>query len=344
VKISIIITVYNVKDYLRRCLDSVIAQTYTNLEIIISESRSTDGSKEICDEYAKKDPRIKVIHDESRDVVEARNSGLSIVTGDLIGFVDGDDYIEAEMYELLLQAITEHQAQVAVCYYRCLGEGERHCSYELKEPSESKETYLLSRVEALDAYVCEDEKIRISNTVWSKLFTREAVYGFSFDHVKYAEELMYITRAFCQSEKIVYLDRILYNYTVDRIGSGMNRKAAEDYLNVDVRVYKEQIAFLQARGLHESSQKAAYYFYRRTLFWFIDFKKEKHRRLVKRLVEMWREEAQEIRSCYRHPWVKRGDKVRMQVFLLWPGLYYFLDKCYNRYVIPRRQKTAKNLT
>jgi glycosyltransferase involved in cell wall biosynthesis len=304
----------------------------------VSESRSTDGSKEICDEYAEKDSRIKVIHDESIGVVEARNTGLLAATGDLIGFVDGDDYIEAQMYELLLQAIIEQQAQVAVCRYRCVGDGKRHCSTAPQDQIESGETHLLSRVEAMDLYICEDEKIKISNTVWSKLFTREAIRGFMFDKVKYAEELMYITRAFCQSERIVYLDRILYNYVVDRLDSGMSRKTAEDYLNTDVNVYKEQIAYLHSCGLHKSADKAAYSFYRLTLFWFIDFKKGKHKLLVKRLVKMLRGERQTIKKIYRHPWVKSGDKVRMRVFLMWPGLYYILVKYYDRFVIPLRTK------
>jgi glycosyltransferase involved in cell wall biosynthesis len=340
VKISIIITVYNVKDYLRRCLDSVVNQTYSNLEIIVSESRSTDGSKEICDEYAGKDARIKVIHDESRGVAEARNTGLLAATGDLIGFVDGDDYIEAQMYELLLKAITQHQAQIAVCRYRCVDAS----GHSVDEPEESGVTQVFARKEAIDIFVSEDEKIKILNSVWSKLFAREAIYSFMFDNVKKAEDIMYTTRAFCQSERIVYLDRTLYNYIVGRKNSLMSEKSAEDLLNIDTPIYHQQIAYLHSCGLHESSQKAAYSFYRRALFWFIDFQKGKHKQLVKRLVKMLREERHEIRRCYHKPWVKTGDRARMRVFLFSPRLYYVLVRVYDRFVIPVRQKRLSQLT
>jgi glycosyltransferase involved in cell wall biosynthesis len=339
VKISIIVPVRNVKDYLPRCLDSIINQTYANLEIIVVENRSTDGSKEICDEYAKKDPRLKVIHDDSCNrLADAWNVGLLAVTGELVGFVDSDDYIEAPMYELMQEAISEHQAQVAVCRYRYSYEGAPPSEHGLREQAGTGATYLFTRTEAIDLHVCEDEKIKILNPVWSKLFRREAIAGFFFANVKNGADLMFTTRAFCHSERIVYLDKVLYNYTVNRKDSVMGRKLASDFLDVDALLYKEQIAYLSAQGLNESAEKAAYSFYRRTLFWYIDFKKGKEKPLVKRLVNMLREEAPDIRAYYRHPWVKLGDKVRMRTFLFWPQLYYVLVKCYDRFIIPMRVK------
>jgi hypothetical protein len=187
-------------------------------------------------------------------------------------------------------------------------------------------------------HVCEDEKIKILNPVWSKLFTREAISGFFFDNVKNGADLMFTTRAFCHSERIAYLDKVLYNYTVNRKDSVMGKKSVADFLDVDALLYKKQIAYLRAQGLDESAEKAAYSFYRRTLFWYIDFKKGKEKLLVKRLVNMLREEAPDIRACYRHPWVRLGDKVRMQTFLFCPGLYYVLVKFYDRFIIPMRVK------
>ncbi|MDR0220144.1 MAG: glycosyltransferase [Lachnospiraceae bacterium] len=337
-KISIIIAVHNIRDYLERCLDSVINQTYANLEIILVEDHSTDGSREICDKYAERDARIIVIHDKSSSLAEARNVGLLAATGDLIGFVDGDDYIEAQMYELMLAAIIEQQAQVAICRYRCVGEGNRHTKLDRQGPSETEETYLFTQVEALDLLVCEDEKIEIRNTVWSKLFAREAINGFLFDNVKKAEDIMYTTRALCQAERIAYLDRILYNYVVDRQDSLMSEKSAADLLEIDVPILREQIAYVHFCGFHESADKAAYSFYRRTLFWFINFQRGRRKALVKQLVPMLRGERQTIKEIYRHPWVKTGDRVRMRVFLFWPRLYYILVKYYDRYVIPVRTK------
>ena len=97
--ISVIVPVYNVEKFLVKCVDSILAQTYTNLEIIIVDDGSPDNCPAICDELAKKDSRIKVIHKENGGASSARNAGLDIAKGEYIGFVDGDDYIAKDMYE-----------------------------------------------------------------------------------------------------------------------------------------------------------------------------------------------------------------------------------------------------
>ena len=99
--ISIIIPVYRVEKYLRACVDSVLAQTYKNLEIILVDDGSPDNCGQICEEYAAKDGRVRVIHQTNQGVAAARNSGLEIATGEYIGFVDSDDYIDSDMYEYL---------------------------------------------------------------------------------------------------------------------------------------------------------------------------------------------------------------------------------------------------
>ena len=97
-KISIIVPIYKVEDYLPQCLDSLVGQTYQNMEIILVEDGSPDNSGAICDAYAAKDARVRVIHKKNGGVSSARNAGLAAVTGDLIGFLDGDDFISPDMY------------------------------------------------------------------------------------------------------------------------------------------------------------------------------------------------------------------------------------------------------
>ena len=116
-KISIIIPVYNVEAYLRKCLDSVIAQTYTNVEIILINDGSTDDSGVICDEYAKADSRIKVFHQPNKGASAARNIGLKNFTGQYIGFVDSDDWIEPNMYEVLYNLIKAKNTSFSVVSY-----------------------------------------------------------------------------------------------------------------------------------------------------------------------------------------------------------------------------------
>ena len=115
--ISVIVPIYNVEKYINRCIDSIIEQTYTNLEIILVDDGSTDNSGSICDEYAKKDNRIKVIHKENGGVSSARNVGLDTAIGQYITFVDSDDYIEKKYCEILLKTLKKQKADCVACGY-----------------------------------------------------------------------------------------------------------------------------------------------------------------------------------------------------------------------------------
>lgn len=107
VLVSIIVPVYNVEKYLEKCIESIINQTYSNLEIVLSDDGSTDNSPSICDEYALKDSRIRVIHKSNGGLSDARNAALDIISGKYITFIDSDDYIEKEAIEILVNAMTK---------------------------------------------------------------------------------------------------------------------------------------------------------------------------------------------------------------------------------------------
>ena len=129
-KISVIVPVYKVEPYLRKCLDSIVNQTYRNLEIILVDDGSPDNCGAICDEYAAGDGRIRVIHQENGGVSSARNAGLSAVTGEWVGWVDSDDWIEPDMYEYLLKNALEQNADIAVCsHYEVHRETEVFCGW-----------------------------------------------------------------------------------------------------------------------------------------------------------------------------------------------------------------------
>lgn len=117
-KISIIIPAYNICDYIGKCLDSVLAQTHTNLEIIVVDDGSTDSTGDIINEYAERESRIKAIHQENSGVTRARFRGIVIATGEYIGFIDGDDYIEPQMYEKLLKNAERFKADISHCGYQ----------------------------------------------------------------------------------------------------------------------------------------------------------------------------------------------------------------------------------
>ena len=121
-KISIIIPAYNIAPYLPRCLDSVLEQTYTNLEIIVVDDGSKDDTRAVIEEYAERDNRIVPVYKENTGVSDTRNKGLDVATGDYIGFIDGDDYIEKNMYEVLMSNAIKYNADIS------------HCGYKLKFP------------------------------------------------------------------------------------------------------------------------------------------------------------------------------------------------------------------
>lgn len=113
--ISVIVPVYKVEKFLDRCINSIIQQTFTNLEIILVDDGSPDRSGEICDEWKMKDKRIRVIHKENGGLSDARNKGLDVATGDYVAFIDSDDWIDPDMFQLLYDATQKYQADIAEC-------------------------------------------------------------------------------------------------------------------------------------------------------------------------------------------------------------------------------------
>src|SRR5690625_1367019 len=116
-EISIIVPVYNLEDYLHKCIDSILAQTFTNFELILVNDGSTDRSSEICEEYASIDHRIRVIHKKNGGVASSRNAGLEVAKGEYIGFVDNDDYINEYMFETLYNNARTYSSDILFCDY-----------------------------------------------------------------------------------------------------------------------------------------------------------------------------------------------------------------------------------
>ena len=174
--ISVIVPVYNVEPYLRKCLDSVINQTYKDMEILIVDDGSTDGSDDICDEY-KTDKRVRVFHTENRGLSCARNVGLDNAKGDWIGFVDSDDWIEPEMYELLIKGAEETGADIVEC-----GIFTEYKTRTIQYP-------------AIQTTVCETEAIealigsKIKNQVWNKIWKAECFADIRFPEGHNSEDI-----------------------------------------------------------------------------------------------------------------------------------------------------------
>lgn len=332
--ISIIVPVYNMEQYLERCMNSIWQQTYTNLEIILVDDGSTDQSPQMCDDYARKDSRIKVVHKQNGGLSDARNAGLAIASGAYIGYVDSDDWIEPDMYERMYEACVEHDAQVAVCRYAQVYKD------HVVQGGNGKVTAFV-RDELLHIYIGGHDDYVIYNSVWSKLFAREVVEDVQFPKGRNSEDIMYTTKAFCKADRGVYIDTCLYDYVLDRDGSIMNVKRGERMFQDELPFWREQIAYIREHVSHEMGDFAAYHYYRRLLFYYIDWKNETKQvrgDYAKRIAEELKCNRKEIQRIYRNDFVSTGDRARMKLALASPGLYSCVTKGYEKIIIPLRSR------
>lgn len=329
--VSVIVAAYNIENYLPRCMDSLLAQTYSPLEIILVDDGSTDGTGAICDKYGAENEKVKVIHRENGGLSAARNSGLDVARGDFIGYVDGDDWVEPEMYEAMVKACMETDAQIATCNYREIGEGG-----EEVHPTEKR--LELAMREAMDLFLGGDSELRIYNSVWSKLYAWEIVKDIRFVEGKSSEDIMYTTWAIAKAQKCVLIDQAYYNYVVDRSGSIMNVRLAERRFQDEIPFWKEQIDYLYGLGEQELAEKASYRFYRRLLDYYLDFRRRKMKDAARRLAQLLKSEEKEVKRIYQKDFIPVGDKVRMKLALATPSGYYGVVKVYDRFVIPLRNR------
>lgn len=202
--ISVIVPIYKVEEYLDRCVRSIAEQTYSDLEIILVDDGSPDGCPAICDAWAEKDARIKVIHKENGGLSDARNAGIEIATGEYVAFIDSDDSIEPDFIQKLYDAITEYNADVAECAVLYVDES----GNTLRERNSAPMTEM-GKIEALRRLVLEDG---VYQTVWNKLYRREVVADIPFAVGKYHEDEFWTYQVFDRIEKLAVVHDSLYNY------------------------------------------------------------------------------------------------------------------------------------
>ncbi|WP_307993505.1 glycosyltransferase [uncultured Intestinibacter sp.] len=204
-KISVIVPIYKVEDYLHRCVDSIINQTYTNLEIILVDDGSPDNCPMICDEYAEKDNRIKVIHKKNGGLSDARNAGLDIATGEYIGFVDSDDYISLSFYERLMNIMIVTESDIVECGVKKFKDSNEICDVKYENLNFST----FSTLEAMQNLITNHI---LSTTVWNKIYKREIIDKLRFKVGKTNEDDFYTYLAFDNASKITKLNEELYYY------------------------------------------------------------------------------------------------------------------------------------
>ncbi|MFC2471104.1 glycosyltransferase [uncultured Selenomonas sp.] len=222
--LSIIVPVYNVERYLEQCILSLVHQSYRSIEILLIDDGSSDGSSAICDEWAKKDQRIRVFHTENHGVSHARNVGLEQARGDYIGFVDSDDWIDLDMYRVMMNKIMTSSTEICAGAY--VHEYESHSEYPLRL---EEEQILVRDVALVQIFGSEHPKL-IGWEIWDKIFSREVLDRLQFrEDIACGEDLLFFWQAMKRVNKIAYMPLCKYHYRM-RMGSAVNHGISEKTL------------------------------------------------------------------------------------------------------------------
>lgn len=204
--ISVIVPVYGVENYLSQCVQSLINQTYKNLEIILVDDGSPDNSGALCDELAKTDTRVKVIHRPNGGQSAARNDGVAIASGELLGFIDSDDYIDNDMYQYLYSILSKYDADIAVCAFRKFSEElgllQKENAEEITSYSNKQAMKLLLEDELIGSHPC------------NKLFKRSIFSDLKFPEGRVYEDIALMHRVFARANKVVCSTKMEYNYLI----------------------------------------------------------------------------------------------------------------------------------
>lgn len=204
-KISVVIPVYNVEKYLSECLDSVVNQTYKNLQIILVDDGSTDFSGKICDVYAEKDNRITVVHQKNAGAGAAKNTGLELIDGDYFSIIDSDDYIELDMYEKMVNSLEKYNADIVQCLFRNVYV---YDSFDRKYKIKGNYPKVLTSKSFLKEYLYDWKYAIFANKVFKSSLLKEI----RFPVGRKIDDEFFTYKLVCNAKKVVNIDNILYNY------------------------------------------------------------------------------------------------------------------------------------
>lgn len=242
-EISVIVPIYKVEQYLEECVDSLIEQTYKNIEIILVDDGSPDNCGAICDRYAEQDDRIQVIHKKNGGLSDARNAGLDIASGEYVLFIDSDDYVSVDMVEELYGAIKKQNADISVCYFQRVYVGNR--KDKITEIDEPKECYspkeLLSQL-----YTTNNSPIAF--VAWNKVYKKTlfSENGIRYPEGKYHEDTFTTYQLLYYAMKIAVVRKPLYFYRI-RNDSIMTEGFSEKRLD-NLEAMQQEMEFYHEKG------------------------------------------------------------------------------------------------
>lgn len=321
--VSIIVPIYKVEKYLGQCIESLTAQTYRDLQIILVDDGSPDRSGEICEEYAGKDHRILVIHKENGGLSDARNAGIEKAEGEWLCFIDSDDYIAPDMVERLYRLVNGHQAKLAWCAVEEVEEDVKY-PYGIRERSgEKEEITVYTPVEAEKQFYTMNKQNCLITC--NKLFHRSLYETVRFPKGKLYEDGYTIYRTIYIAEKVVTTSRALYFYR-QRRGSIMADNSDRIYLP-SLEAGKERLEFYSGNGEKELVRLET----NLALYTSIHFYQVIRKKEIRREIKEW------YKMFYREYFIKEtwplAKRIRMRSFLIGDPLYRLIsgfEGVYNR--------------
>ena len=308
--ISAIVPVYNVKPYLERCFNSIANQSYQNLEIILVDDGSTDGSGILCDTLAAKDQRVKVIHKENGGPGSAKNVGLRAAGGSYIALVDSDDWIAPEMYQKMLELMKQYHAQIAVCGIQRVSADGRFSYYNDKVYEEIVYTTL----EALNELPLNE---RISNSLCNKLFRASVLDGLRMNESLFYDDDCFTPQCIGRADTIIYTATPFYSY-FQREGSISKKNCTEKIFDW-VKSDRMRLEFY-CREFPQCEESAAISFIGTCLkvYYYTagcPTMKEERKQLARELSET-------IRNYQHLPFTKK-QRMKVRLFSFSPALYVY---------------------
>lgn len=222
--VSVVVPVYNIEKYIEKCLVSLIAQSYLNIEIVIVDDGSTDGSREICDKIASKDKRVKVFHKKNGGLSDARNYGIRKARGDLVMLVDGDDYVERDFVGAMWQEMQKTGADIVICGYNDV----------------IPRKHSMSGVGAATKFLVEQENLEI--VAWNKLYRKSLFSTIKYPVGEVNEDSLTTYKLLAEAKIVAYVDKSLYRY-VEREDSIMAVEKVERRLYNREKAAREAISY-----------------------------------------------------------------------------------------------------
>ena len=306
--ISVIIPVYKVEKYLCRCVDSVLEQTYTNMEIILVDDGSPDNCPVMCDEYARQDSRVKVIHQENAGLSGARNAGIDMAQGQWLAFVDSDDYLAADFLERLYQACVDTGSSLSVCRWEYV-RGER-----IPEHGTGETRVYTGREMLANLYVPDGAYFVVA---WNKLYRKELFEDIRYPLGRIHEDEATTYRIYDKVKKAAYVDRSLYGYFVTPVSitRGFNPKRMDW-----VTAVAERLDFFEQKGYTELMVPGLQALADGSIDIWFGLRdqlpgSEKQQEEIRTLI---REGLRRVKKYGKFP---LRTEIGYRLFLTWPGLY-----------------------